>query len=214
MVMKRGSTGGGSFVKRIVDFVAALVALILSCPILILTALLVRVRLGHPVLFRQVRVGRNEVPFQIVKFRTMTDRRDQNGELLPDVGRLSSFGRFLRSTSLDELPELWNVVKGEMSLVGPRPLPVDYLPRYSAIERRRHLVRPGITGWAQVNGRNALDWNDRLAADVWYVDNQSLKLDVKVIGRTLLSVVRREGVSAPGESTMYELPHHEDRVVS
>ena len=157
--------------KRIVDFVAALVALLLLCPVLILTALLVRVRLGHPVLFRQVRVGRNEVPFQIVKFRTMTDRRDQNGELLPDVDRLNSFGRFLRSTSLDELPELWNVVKGEMSLVGPRPLPVDYLPRYSAIERRRHLVRPGITGWAQVNGRNALDWNDRLAADVWYVDN-------------------------------------------
>jgi lipopolysaccharide/colanic/teichoic acid biosynthesis glycosyltransferase len=144
----------------------------------------------------------------------MTDQHDDAGELLPDVGRLSSFGRFLRSTSLDELPELWNVVKGEMSLVGPRPLPARYLPRYSAEERRRHQVRPGITGWAQVNGRNALDWNDRLAADVWYVDNQSLKLDFKIIGRTLLSVVRREGVSAPGESTMYELPHHEDRVVS
>jgi len=200
-------------VKRIIDFITAVVALLFLSPILILTALLVRVRLGRPVLFRQVRVGRNEVPFQIVKFRTMTDRRDQNSDLLPDVDRLNSFGRFLRSTSLDELPELWNVVKGEMSLVGPRPLPVDYLSRYSAEESRRHQVRPGITGWAQVNGRNALDWNDRLAADVWYIDNQSLKLDFKIIGRTLLSVVRREGVSAPGESTMYELPHHEDRVV-
>ena len=199
--------------KRIIDFITAVVALLFLSPILILTALLVRVRLGRPVLFRQVRVGRNEVPFQIVKFRTMTDRRDQNSDLLPDVDRLNSFGRFLRSTSLDELPELWNVVKGEMSLVGPRPLPVDYLSRYSAEESRRHQVRPGITGWAQVNGRNALDWNDRLAADVWYIDNQSLKLDFKIIGRTLLSVVRREGVSAPGESTMYELPHHEDRVV-
>ena len=201
-------------VKRPLDFLVAVVALIVLSPVLLVTALLVRLRLGRPVLFRQTRVGRNGVPFEIVKFRTMTDQYDDAGELLSDVGRLSSFGRFLRSTSLDELPELRNVVKGEMSLVGPRPLPVDCLPRYSAIERRRHLVRPGITGLAQVNGRNALDWNDRLAADVWYVDNQSLKLDVKIIGRTLQSVVRREGVSAPGESTMYELPHHEDRVVS
>ena len=200
--------------KRIIDLIAAMLALVLLCPVLILTALLVRLRLGRPVLFRQTRVGRNGVPFEIVKFRTMTDQHDDAGELLPDVGRLSSFGRFLRSTSLDELPELWNVVKGEMSLVGPRPLPARYLSRYSAEESRRHQVRPGITGWAQVNGRNALDWNDRLAADVWYVDNQSLKLDIRIIGRTLLSVVGREGVSAPGESTMYELPHHEDRVVS
>jgi lipopolysaccharide/colanic/teichoic acid biosynthesis glycosyltransferase len=201
-------------VKRPLDFLVAVVALIVLSPVLLVTSVLVRLRLGRPVLFRQTRLGRNGVPFEIVKFRTMTDQHDDAGELLPDVGRLSSFGRFLRSTSLDELPELWNVVKGEMSLVGPRPLPARYLPRYSAEERRRHQVRPGITGWAQVNGRNALDWNDRLAADVWYVDNQSLKLDFKIIGRTLLSVVRREGVSAPGESTMYELPHHEDRVVS
>jgi lipopolysaccharide/colanic/teichoic acid biosynthesis glycosyltransferase len=200
--------------KRIIDLITAMLALVLLCPVLILTALLVRLRLGRPVLFRQTRVGRNGVPFEIVKFRTMTDQHDDAGELLPDVGRLSSFGRFLRSTSLDELPELWNVVKGEMSLVGPRPLPARYLSRYSAEESRRHQVRPGITGWAQVNGRNALDWNDRLAADVWYVDNQSLILDIRIIGRTLLSVVGREGVSAPGESTMYELPHHEDRVVS
>jgi sugar transferase EpsL len=200
--------------KRIIDLIAAMLALVLLCPVLILTALLVRLRLGRPLLFRQTRVGRNGVPFEIVKFRTMTDQHDDAGELLPDVGRLSSFGRFLRSTSLDELPELWNVVKGEMSLVGPRPLPARYLSRYSAEESRRHQVRPGITGWAQVNGRNALDWNDRLAADVWYVDNQSLILDIRIIGRTLLSVVGREGVSAPGESTMYELPHHEDRVVS
>lgn len=200
--------------KRPLDFLVAVVALIVLSPVLLVTSLLVRLRLGRPVLFRQTRVGRNGVPFEIVKFRTMTDQHDDAGELLPDVGRLSSFGRFLRSTSLDELPELWNVVKGEMSLVGPRPLPARDLSRYSAEESRRHQVRPGITGWAQVNGRNALDWNDRLAADVWYVDNQSLKLDIRIIGRTLLSVVRREGVSAPGESTMYELPHHEDRVVS
>jgi lipopolysaccharide/colanic/teichoic acid biosynthesis glycosyltransferase len=201
-------------VKRLIDFIVSCVLLVFLVPLLLMIALCVRFSLGSPVLFRQVRAGRNGVPFQIVKFRTMTDRRDENGELLPDVDRLNSFGRFLRSTSLDELPELWNVIKGEMSLVGPRPLSVDYLPRYSALEGRRHQVRPGITGWAQVNGRNELDWNDRLAADVWYVENQSLKLDIRIIGRTLLSVVRREGVSAPGESTMYELPHHEDRVVS
>ena len=200
--------------KRPLDFLVAVVALIVLSPVLLVTSLLVRLRLGRPVLFRQTRVGRNGVPFEIVKFRTMTDQYDDAGELLSDVGRLSSFGRFLRSTSLDELPELWNVVKGEMSLVGPRPLPARYLSRYSAEESRRHQVRPGITEWAQVNGRNALDWNSRLAADVWYVDNQSLKLDIRIIGRTLLSVVRREGVSAPGESTMYELPHHENRVVS
>jgi lipopolysaccharide/colanic/teichoic acid biosynthesis glycosyltransferase len=201
-------------VKRLIDFIVSCVLLVFLVPLLLMIALCVRFSLGSPVLFRQVRAGRNGVPFQIVKFRTMTDRRDENGELLPDVDRLNSFGRFLRSTSLDELPELWNVIKGEMSLVGPRPLSVDYLQRYSAFERRRHQVRPGITGWAQVNGRNELDWNDRLATDVWYVDNQSLKLDIRIIGRTPLSVVRREGVSAPGESTMYELPHHEDRVVS
>lgn len=200
--------------KRLIDFIVSCVLLVFLVPLLLMIALCVRFSLGSPVLFRQVRAGRNGVPFQIVKFRTMTDRRDENGELLPDVDRLNSFGCFLRSTSLDELPELWNVIKGEMSLVGPRPLSVDYLPRYSALEGRRHQVRPGITGWAQVNGRNELDWNDRLAADVWYVENQSLKLDIRIIGRTLLSVVRREGVSAPGESTMYELPHHEDRVVS
>jgi lipopolysaccharide/colanic/teichoic acid biosynthesis glycosyltransferase len=201
-------------VKRLIDFIVSCVLLVFLVPLLLMIALCVRFSLGSPVLFRQVRAGRNGVPFQIVKFRTMTDRRDENGELFPDVDRLNSFGRFLRSTSLDELPELWNVIKGEMSLVGPRPLSVDYLQRYSAFERRRHQVRPGITGWAQVNGRNELDWNDRLATDVWYVDNQSLKLDIRIIGRTPLSVVRREGVSAPGESTMYELPHHEDRVVS
>ena len=200
--------------KRLIDFIVSCVLLVFLVPLLLMIALCVRFSLGSPVLFRQVRAGRNGVPFQIVKFRTMTDRRDENGELFPDVDRLNSFGRFLRSTSLDELPELWNVIKGEMSLVGPRPLSVDYLQRYSAFERRRHQVRPGITGWAQVNGRNELDWNDRLATDVWYVDNQSLKLDIRIIGRTPLSVVRREGVSAPGESTMYELPHHEDRVVS
>ena len=201
-------------VKRLIDFIVSCVLFVLLVPLLLIIALCVRFSLGSPVLFRQVRLGRNEVPFQMVKFRSMTDRRDENSELLPDGDRLNSFGRFLRRTSLDELPELYNIVMGHMSIVGPRPLPDFYLERYSITERRRHEVRPGLTGWAQVNGRNELAWNDRLAADVWYVDNQSLKLDFKIIGRTLLLVVRRVGLSAPGESTMYELSHHEDRVVS
>ena len=200
--------------KRLIDFIVSCVLLVFLAPLLLIIALCVRSSLGSPVLFCQVRVGRNEVPFQMVKFRTMTDRRDENGELLPDVDRLNLFGRFLRTTSLDEIPGLYNIVRGHMSIVGPRPLPDFYLERYSITERRRHEVKPGLTGWAQVNGRNELDWNDRLAADVWYVDNQSLKLDFKIIGRTPLLVVRRLGVSAPGESTMYELSHHEDRVVS
>ena len=214
MVGGYGSTGDGSRVKRIIDFVAALVALLLLSPVLILTALLVRVRLGHPVLFRQTRVGRNEILFQIVKFRTMTDQHDDAGELLPDVDRLDGFGRFLRRTSLDELPGLFNVVRGEMSIVGPRPLPEFYLERYSATERRRHEVRPGHTGWAQVNGRNGLDWNDRLAADVWYVDNHSLRLDLRIVLRTVRVILGGKGVGPSGASTMYVLPHHQDRISS
>ncbi len=201
-------------VKRPLDFLVAVVALIVLSPVLLVTSVLVRVLLGRPVLFRQTRVGRNEIPFEIVKFRTMIDRRDQNGELLPDVDRLNSFGRFLRRTSLDELPELFNVVRGEMSIVGPRPLPDFYLERYSATERRRHEVRPGLTGWAQVNGRNGLDWNDRLAADVWYVDNQSLRLDLRIVLRTVRVILGGKGVASLGAPTMNVLPHHQDRISS
>jgi lipopolysaccharide/colanic/teichoic acid biosynthesis glycosyltransferase len=160
------------------------------------------------VLFRQARLGRAEVPFTLVKLRTMTDATGPDGVLLPDGDRLTPLGRFLRSTSLDELPELWNVLRGEMSLVGPRPLPVTYRHRYTVAERRRHELRPGITGWAQVNGRNALAWDERLALDVWYVDHRSTRLDLQILVRTLLAVVRRGGISAEGEATMAELRPH------
>jgi lipopolysaccharide/colanic/teichoic acid biosynthesis glycosyltransferase len=156
------------------------------------------------VLFRQVRPGLDGRPFKVLKFRTMTERRGSDGSLLPDSERLPAFGKWLRSTSLDELPELWNVLVGDMSLVGPRPLLMHYLPLYSADQARRHEVRPGLTGWAQVNGRNAIDWDTKLAMDVWYVDNWSLALDLKILGTTLVSVVRREGIAAEGSATMPE----------
>jgi len=197
--------------KRLFDIVLALLALAVLSPVIAGVALLVRLSLGHPVLFQQERAGLGGRPFRMYKFRTMTNDRGEDGSLLPDHERLPRTGRWLRSTSLDELPELWNVVKGDMSLVGPRPLPTSYLERYSARESRRHQVRPGITGWAQVNGRNSLDWNDRLKADVWYVDHRSLALDLKILLRTCRSVVKREGVTAEGEATMYELPHHQER---
>lgn len=190
--------------KRIFDTFLVL----LSAPLWVLLvgviALFVRIFLGSPVFFRQKRPGRGEAIFEMVKFRTMTDQRDKTGELLPDALRLTRFGRFLRASSLDELPELWNVLKGEMSLVGPRPLLVQYLPRYSPEQRRRHEVRPGITGWAQVNGRNAVSWETKFALDVWYVDNQSLILDVKILFLTLYRVFARNGISAPGDATMPE----------
>lgn len=178
---------------------------IVLAPVLAVVALLVRVRLGRPILFSQARAGLDGAPFTLHKFRTMTDERGPDGSLLPDERRLSRFGRLLRSSSLDELPELWNVVRGDMALVGPRPLPVAYLDRYTAVEARRHEVRPGITGWAQVNGRNALSWEDRLAMDVWYVDNRSLRLDLSILLRTVTAVLRRQGVSADGHATMTEL---------
>lgn len=188
--------------KRCFDFCAAAGALVLLAVPLFVLAVLVRVRLGKPVLFSQVRPGMHGKPFRMIKFRTMTDERAPDGALLPDADRLTRFGRFLRASSLDELPELWNVLKGDMSLVGPRPLLVDYLPLYSPEQARRHEVRPGITGWAQVNGRNALSWEDRFALDVWYVDHQSLALDVRILWLTVRKVLVREGISAAGEATM------------
>ena len=188
--------------KRLFDFAVALVALaVLAVPLLVL-AVAVRARLGSPVLFTQVRPGLHGRPFRMIKFRTMTDARGADGELLPDAQRLPAFGRLLRSTSLDELPELWNVLRGEMSLVGPRPLLMEYLPLYTPEQARRHEVRPGITGWAQVNGRNALSWEDRFRLDVWYVDNRSLWLDLRILWLTVRKVLVREGISAQGEATM------------
>jgi lipopolysaccharide/colanic/teichoic acid biosynthesis glycosyltransferase len=189
-------------VKRIFDVLAGIFAcLILFVPVLILTAC-VAIKLGRPVLFCQSRPGKLGEPFKLIKFRTMADQRDANGNLLPDSQRLTSFGRFLRASSLDELPELWNVLKGEMSLVGPRPLLVEYLPLYSTEQARRHEVRPGITGWAQVNGRNALSWEEKFKLDVWYVDNRTLWLDIKILWLTVRKVLVRDGISAAGEATM------------
>ncbi|MBX9959579.1 MAG: sugar transferase [Burkholderiaceae bacterium] len=188
--------------KRLFDLLLSFgLLLVLALPLLLLWGL-VRCKLGSPVLFRQVRPGLHGRPFMMVKFRTMTDERGADGELLPDAQRLTSFGRFLRATSLDELPELWNVLRGEMSLVGPRPLLMEYLPLYSPEQARRHEVRPGITGWAQVNGRNALSWEDRFKLDIWYVDHRSLWLDVRILWLTVRKVIVREGISAQGEATM------------
>lgn len=189
-------------IKRVFDLLISSLLLALFFPVLILLSLCIRYALGSPVLFKQVRPGLHGKPFVMVKFRTMTDQRDSQGLLLPDAHRLTAFGRFLRSTSLDEFPELWNVLRGEMSLVGPRPLLMEYLPLYTEEQARRHEVRPGITGWAQVNGRNALSWEDRFKADVWYVDNQSLILDLRILWRTFYKVISRDGISQAGEATM------------
>ena len=188
--------------KRFFDLVSACLGLLLlSIPLLFLI-LKIRRKLGSPVFFRQTRPGRHGKPFEMVKFRTMTNACGPDGQLLPDGLRLPPFGRFLRAASLDELPELWNVLKGDMSLVGPRPLLVEYLPLYSAEQSRRHEVRPGITGWAQVNGRNALSWDEKFKLDVWYVDHRSPWLDIKILWLTVRKVLVREGISAAGESTM------------
>jgi sugar transferase EpsL len=189
-------------VKRFADVIISFFGLVLLSPVLLVVALLVRFRLGSPVLFRQLRPGLAGEPFLLVKFRTMTNQRNASGELLPDSERLTKFGRFLRSTSLDELPELWNVLRGNMSLVGPRPLLVEYLPLYSAHQARRHETRPGITGLAQVKGRNTLSWDEKFNLDVWYVENQGFALDSAIIFWTFASVLRRQGVSADGSATM------------
>ena len=188
--------------KRLADFMIAGCGIVLLSPLIGLLSLLVRVFLGSPVLFRQTRPGLSGKSFELVKFRTMTDRRDQNRDLLPDAERLTSFGTFLRSTSLDELPELWNVVRAEMSLVGPRPLLVEYLPLYSPVQARRHEVRPGVTGLAQVRGRNELSWEEKFKLDVWYVDHRSFRLDCAILFWTVRSVLHREGISAEGNVTM------------
>lgn len=190
--------------KRLLDLIMVIVSLPLWLPLILLIAVLVRIRLGQPVWFCQRRSGLFGVPFDLVKFRSMTDERDAAGQLLPDAERLTPFGRFLRSSSLDELPELWNVLCGRMSLVGPRPLPVRYHGRYSARQRRRLEVPPGLTGWAQINGRNAISWAERLEMDVWYVDNRSLVLDLKILWLTVAAVLLRRGISSEGEATMRE----------
>jgi len=188
-------------VKRIFDLVLTIPGLIVLSPLLLVIALLVRIKHGMPVIFRQIRPGYGGEPFNIYKFRSMTEARDSQGNLLPDTQRLTRLGRFLRITSIDELPELFNILRGEMSLVGPRPLLMQYLELYTPEQSRRHHVLPGITGWAQVNGRNALTWEDKFKLDVWYVDHWSLGLDIKILLLTIWKVLRREGISQPGYTT-------------
>ncbi len=188
--------------KRIFDFTASLCALILLSPIIALVAWRIRKNLGSPVLFRQTRPGLHGKPFEMVKFRTMKDAVDSHGNPLPDSERMTSFGDKLRNSSLDELPELWNVLKGDMSLVGPRPLLMQYLPLYSKEQARRHEVRPGVTGWAQINGRNAISWEEKFKLDVWYVDNRNLLLDIKILFLTVKKVFVKEGISADGHVTI------------
>ena len=188
--------------KRLIDITASGAALVALSPVLAVTAYKVKKDLGSPVLFKQTRPGLNGKPFEMIKFRTMKDATDKEGNLLPDSERLTPFGQKLRSTSLDELPELWNVLKGDMSLVGPRPLLMEYLPLYTSEQARRHNVRPGVTGYAQVNGRNAISWEEKFQLDTWYVDNQSLWLDIKILAKTVKQVLIKDGISAVGEATM------------
>ena len=189
-------------IKRVFDFIAALMALILFSPILFVVAILIRQKLGSPVLFSQVRPGLNGQPFRMYKFRSMLDAQDAHGNALPDDQRLTSFGSLLRSTSLDELPGLWNILKGDMSVVGPRPLLMEYLPLYTTEQGKRHNVRPGLTGWAQINGRNAIGWDEKFKLDTWYVEHQSFWLDLRIILLTIKKVVKRDGISGDGEVTM------------
>lgn len=189
-------------IKQTLDLLAALTMLLVLSPVLLVLSWLVKVKLGAPVLFCQTRPGKDGIPFTMYKFRTMIDARDGQGHLLQDQERLTHFGQFLRASSLDELPELFNVLKGDMSLVGPRPLLMDYLPLYSAAQARRHELRPGITGWAQVNGRNAISWEEKFKLDVWYVDNQTLWLDVKILWFTVWRVIHRSDISQDGHVTM------------
>lgn len=188
--------------KRLIDILVSLILFLLFSPVFLVIALWVYISLGSPIFFRQNRPGKNGQAFEMIKFRTMKNAVDKEGNPLPDSKRLIPFGAFLRSTSLDELPELWNVLKGDMSLIGPRPLLMEYLPLYSCEQSRRHQVRPGITGWAQVNGRNAINWEEKFKLDLWYVDNQSFLLDLKIIILTVKKVFTRDGISADGEVTM------------
>lgn len=190
------------YIKRLLDVLLSGMALIFLSPVLLITAILVRVKLGSPVVFCQERPGKDEKIFKLYKFRTMSDARDENGQLLPDEVRLTKFGRLLRSTSLDELPELWNIFRGDMSIVGPRPLLVKYLPLYNEFQKHRHDVTPGLTGWAQVNGRNTLSWEKKFELDVWYAEHISFALDVKIVLMTVMKVFRREGISSESAATM------------
>lgn len=189
-------------IKRLLDIIIASIALILLSPLYAFVAYKVKKNLGSPVLFRQVRPGLHGKPFEMIKFRTMKDATDKEGNALPDSERLTDFGKKLRASSLDELPELWNVLKGDMSLVGPRPLLMEYLPLYSAEQAKRHNVRPGVTGYAQVNGRNSLSWEDKFKLDTWYVEHQSLWLDMKILLKTVKKVIIKDGINADGEATM------------
>lgn len=193
-----------TYIKRLMDIVLSGCGLLVLSPVLLVTAVLVRVKLGSPVIFRQPRPGRDGVVFNLYKFRSMTDETDENGNLLPDEVRLTKFGKLLRATSLDELPELWNILRGDMSVVGPRPLLVKYLPLYNEQQRHRHDVRPGLTGWAQVHGRNLIGWEEKFQLDLWYVEHISFAVDVKTILLTVRNVLRREGISSEGAATMEE----------
>ena len=195
-------------VKRVEDLLLAIPALLLFLPVLIVVSVLVRWSLGSPIFYKQKRPGKDAVPFILYKFRTMRNDINKNGTLFPDDKRLTRLGKFLRSSSIDELPELWNVLKGDMSLVGPRPLLMQYLERYTPEQARRHEVEPGITGWAQVNGRNAITWEEKFKLDVWYVDNWSLLLDIKILAMTIWKLMKREGINQPGQATMEEFMGH------
>jgi sugar transferase EpsL len=201
-------------IKRLFDICVSVAAIVLLSPLLLITMLVTRIKLGGPIFFRQQRPGLHGQSFEMVKFRTMADTRNSDGNLLSDGERLTAYGRFLRSTSIDELPELWNVLKGDMSLVGPRPLLMEYLPLYSAEQRRRHEVRPGVTGWAQINGRNAISWDEKFAFDIWYVDNRSFFLDLKIVFLTAKNVLFRRGVNATGSSTMPKFTGSADAVAA
>lgn len=200
------------YIKRILDILCSLIVLVLFWWLYIILAVLVRIKLGSPILFKQQRPGRNEKIFNMYKFRTMTDARDEHGNLLPDEVRLTKFGMMLRATSLDELPEIFNILKGDMSLIGPRPLLVQYLPRYNEEQHHRHDVRPGLTGYAQAHGRNAVSWEDKFAMDVWYVKHLSFQTDVKVIIDTIKTVVKKEGISSETSVTMEEFMGNEEKI--
>lgn len=208
----RGEKMYDRLIKRMIDLVLSGIALLVLSPVYLILAVLVRVKLGSPVLFSQERPGKNEKVFRMYKFRSMTDARDANGDLLPDEERLTHFGAMLRATSLDELPELWNIFKGDMSIVGPRPLLVRYLPRYNERQRRRHEVRPGLTGWAQVNGRNAISWEQKFEYDVEYVEKESFLFDVKILFMTVGKVLHRSGISQEGSATMEEFMGNEEAI--
>lgn len=191
-----------NLIKRVLDVCIAISAAIILLPVIVIVSLLIKSKLGSPILFKQVRPGKNGEPFEMIKFRTMLDAVDESGNPLPDSERLTDFGKMLRSTSLDELPELWNVIKGDMSVVGPRPLLMEYLPLYTAEQNKRHDVLPGMTGWAQINGRNAISWDDKFKLDTWYVENRSTLLDFKIMLLTVKKVLQRDDISAEGEATM------------